>query len=106
MTILLGCGDSLLHFLRMLLHQSTIHGTKSQVSAKAIDRSEDEDYCPTALALVQIVHEKDTLMQCMPNSTLRTACFICDRTSGSRWFSMYSNPPTYVIRDLRKFAVT
>jgi hypothetical protein len=48
----------------MLHHQSTICGTKSQVHfqfcIEATERTEGKDFCPLAVALAQLVHEKDT----------------------------------------------
>jgi hypothetical protein len=47
----------------MLPHQSTIHGTKSQIHlqfhVEIINRAGGKDYCPLAVAFVDIEHEKD-----------------------------------------------
>jgi hypothetical protein len=83
----------------MLTHQSTTHSTGSQVHqqfcVEAIDITVgEEDDCPLPVALVQIVHEKDTTV---PNavcatlhSEVREACFKCDPPSDSRRISMCS----------------
>jgi hypothetical protein len=65
----IGCGYCLLHSLRMLPLQSTIHSTKSRINlwlcVEAIDRTGGEDGCPLAIVLVQVVLETNTaiLMQ-------------------------------------------
>jgi hypothetical protein len=47
----------------MLPYQSTTLGIRSQIHlqihVEAISRTEGKDYCPLAVALVQVIHEKD-----------------------------------------------
>lgn len=75
--------DCLLHSLRMLPHQSTIHITESlahaQFHEEALNIAGDKDYCLLVVILVQDAREKNiTVFQLHSESD-----FICDSASSS-----------------------
>jgi hypothetical protein len=60
-----GCGECLLHSLKMLPHQSTVHSVKGRFIGSCIeatDRTGGKGYCSLSAALAKALHEQDTIV--------------------------------------------
>jgi hypothetical protein len=84
MPLCVGCGDCLLHSLRILPHLSMVHGTKSHVYLKifleSISKAEGKDHCPLGVYAMYKLYTGSTQllhMLHMANCTLGEGFFTC-----------------------------